>query len=162
KPAAPPAVVRGAAAPAVQPAQAEQGFAPPSADINAPTTAIPGAADYSDASRAIGNYINAIWVRVGGVVVVAVAAYIMASSGALSSLQTVMTFAAIFTVVITGWQIWALVSFASHAPPHADVKGTAKTAAVFTGIAALVDLLAAFVSEPSLGSARSTNGWNLL
>jgi hypothetical protein len=149
-------------APTVQPVQAEQGFAPPSADINARITAVPGAADYSDASRAIGNYINAIWVRVGGIVVMAVAAFMMASSANLSGLQTVMTFAAIFTIVITGWQIWALVSFASHAPPHADLKGTAKTAAIFTGIAGLVDLLAAFVSEPNLGSARSTNGWNLL
>jgi hypothetical protein len=164
KPAPAPAVVRAepAVAAAVQPAQAEPGFAPPSADINSPFTAVPGAADYSDASRAIGNYINAIWVRVGGIVVLAVAAFMMASSLNLDGLKTVMTFAAVFAVIITGWQIWALISFASHAPPNSDAKGTAQTAAVFTGLAGLIDVLAAFASEPALGSGRSTNGWNLL
>ena len=164
EPAPAPAVVRAApaAAAAVQPMEAEPGFAPPAADINSPFNAAPGTVNYQDASAAIGNYINAIWVRVGGIVVLAVALFMMALQANLTGMQTVMTFAAIFGVIMTGWQIWALISFASHAPPHADAKGTAQIAAVFTGFAGLIDVLGAFTSEARLGSTRSTNGWNLL
>ena len=165
RPAQAPAVVRAPApaAAAVAPAvAAEPGFAPPVADINARTMPAPDTNSYPDASRAIGNYINAIWARIVASVLLVVVAIGMGASGNLAGLANISIIEGIVMVVLTGWQVWALFSYASHSPPHTDTKGSATTAAILTAVGGLIAIIGAFTTEVSLRRSPGQSGLTLL
>jgi len=162
-PAAPPPAIVRANAPAIMAApaaEAEPGFAPPVADINA--GGLTGTGDYAEAGRAIGHYVHAIIARLIVTFLFILIGVGMGMSGNLDGLQTAAILGGLIGLILTGWQVWALFSYASHSPGHTDSRGTAQAAAVFTILAGLIDILGAFASGPAVGRARSGSGWSLL
>jgi hypothetical protein len=151
----PPAVVRANAPmmPAVPAVQAEPGFAPPVADINVPTGGIAGTGDYVEAARALGHYVTALLVFIGGVVVI----FVVAMGLALSRMDAtvVVGMAVIITLFQLGviaWQSWALFSYARHAPGITDSAGSAKTAAVLNIVTGAISLLGNLTGSPTSGA----------
>ena len=143
------------------PLGAEPGFAPPAADINAASTGA-SLTSYPDASRAIGNYINSIWARLIATVLLVIAAISMGLSLNIEGLKTIGIIEGVVMVVLTGWQVWALFSYASHSPPQTDTRGTATTAAILTAIGGLIAVISAFTTEPTLRRSPATSGLTLL
>jgi hypothetical protein len=158
-PAAQPAIVRANAhvMPAPPVVQAEPGFAPPVADINAPT----GTGDYTEAARALGHYVTALLVFIGGAVVFFIAVFGMAISRIDATAgrvdPTFVGSAAIFMMIfqlgIIAWQSWALFSYARHAPGITDSAGSAKTAAVLNIVTGAISVLSNLTGS-STGGAR--------
>jgi hypothetical protein len=139
--------------------EAEPGFAPPAADINPPLPA-PGfvGGDYSEAARAIGHYVTALLVNIGGGIVFGLLGIGFAIARAdLTVVASMTPYLTIFSTVSVAWQAWAMFRYAHHAPGITDSAGAARTAGVIIIISGAISVL-----HGISGSTAERGGTSLL